>query len=126
MLPNVPHRLPPDGGLRFLAGLLTRPPASGVESPLEALLLEAELDLVLRGRAEARWSAWLSAAEAFHADLCEVDRRLVGTPRDILNRWALNGGYFLELDEAADRLRIHAPHLPLEDGGEGAGDPRPT
>ena len=76
------------------------------------MLLEAELVLVQNGQAEVAWSVWLSEAEAYWDLLSEADQHLVGTPRDILNRWALNGSYFLELDESRDLLRIRPADLP--------------
>ena len=85
-------------------------------SGLELVLLEAEVGLALYGRVEVSWSTWLAAAEGFHTSLCVADQNLLGTPRDILNRWALNGTYFMELDEVKDRLRICAMDWPSSTG----------
>ena len=109
---GVPIQHPHEGGLRFLTQLLTQPTAPGPMSQLESMLLEAELGLIQNGKVEVSWSAWLSAAEAYWDMLSEADQRLVGTPRDILNRWALNGNYFLELDEKRDHLRVRKMNLP--------------
>lgn len=96
-----------DRGLQFLRRILTEPSDPRRVSRLESQLLEAELDLIERGKAELGWSDLLSAAEAYWNELSLNDQRLLGTPRDILNRWALNGSFFLELDEALDRLSVH-------------------
>ena len=109
---EMPFQPPHDGGLGFLTRLLTQPSFPGPMSPLESMLLEAELGLVQSGQVVVPWSVWLSAAEAYWDLLSEADQRLVGTPRDILNRWGLNGSYFLEVDETQDLLRIRATDLP--------------
>lgn len=75
-------------------------------SRLESLLIKAEMELAQNGRVKGSWVAWLSAATAYREMLPEADQCMVGTPRDILNRWVLNGGYSLDLDEDRNILLI--------------------
>lgn len=74
---------------------------------LESMLLQAELEVLQEGLTELPWSTLLTAAETYWHGLTPSHQAQVGTPRDILHRWGLNAGFYLEVDEARNRLRVH-------------------